>query len=104
MPQGVQVQVLLCAPNSLGETGDSDSTPKQLESSIESYKSSLGIYPPDNHNSGLNQLYYELAGTVYSNGVFTTKDNAGQSPSWAMITTIFGTVSGFVNKRSRKFG
>jgi len=34
---------------------------------------------------------------VYSNGVFATKDNAGQSPSWAMITTIFGTVSGFVN-------
>lgn len=70
----------------------------ELESCIESYKTSLGIYPPDNRNPGLNQLYYELAGTVYSNGMFTTKDNGSQSLSPIMIMTIFGTwVSGFVN-------
>jgi type II secretory pathway pseudopilin PulG len=77
----------------------------QLESCIECYKARLGHYPPDNRNltsndaiPGLNQLYYELAGTVYSNGMFTAKDNSGQPLSPAMIKTIFGTgVSGFVN-------
>ena len=77
----------------------------QLESCINSYKTSLGHYPPDNRNlssdasiPGLNQLYYELAGTVFSNSVFTTKDDSSQSLSPAMIITIFGTgVSGFVN-------
>jgi general secretion pathway protein G len=42
----------------------------QLESSIDSYKEKIGVYPPDNKDmrnnqvlAGLNQLYYELAGS-----------------------------------------
>jgi prepilin-type N-terminal cleavage/methylation domain-containing protein len=77
----------------------------QVQSCIEAYKSRLGHYPPDNRSSsrnepvpGLNQLYYELAGTLYSDGRFTVKDNTAETLSSAMIVTIFGTgVSGFVN-------
>lgn len=50
----------------------------KLLSGIESYKSELGNFPPDNPNKGLpylewagkNSLFYELSGALFSNGVF----------------------------------
>ena len=77
----------------------------QVESSIDSYKASLGHYPPDNRNPntqelvpGLNPLYYELAGTILTNNMFITKDNSSQPLSPTMVSAFFGIgVSGFVN-------
>ena len=41
----------------------------QITTAIESYKSALGRYPPDNQENHLvNQLYYELVGTSFSSG------------------------------------
>ena len=78
----------------------------QVESFIESYKSKLGYYPPDNHNPlngqllpGLNQLYYELDGTFlsYSNA-FADKDLAAPPLTSRMISSFFGAgVRGFMN-------
>src|SRR5688572_30151301 len=46
----------------------------QINSCIVAYKEKLGHYPPDNRNPldheplpGINQLYYELAGTTVMN-------------------------------------
>jgi len=49
---------------------------RSIESAIENYRAKKGYYPPDNPGNGnfLNQLYYELSGTVYSNGVYVTLD------------------------------
>ena len=47
-----------------------------IDAAIQNYKSKKGYYPPDNPGNGffLNQLYYELSGTSYSNGVYVTLD------------------------------
>ncbi len=47
-----------------------------IASAIQNYKSQKGYYPPDNPRNGnfLNQLYYELSGTTYNNGLYTTLD------------------------------
>jgi len=72
----------------------------QIQSFIDGYKAKLGHYPPDNPGQpGLNQLYYELAGTT-NNGpasVFGTLDhNAAIAP--VNITGFFGPpLAGFVN-------
>src|SRR5205085_8264204 len=56
----------------------------QLVTAIEGYKLETGSYPPDNTNlvlnttspnlyrttAGLNPLFYELTGAVFTNGVF----------------------------------
>jgi prepilin-type N-terminal cleavage/methylation domain-containing protein len=43
----------------------------QLETAIDRYKAAYGFYPPDNHRNPaqplVNQLYYELTGTTYTN-------------------------------------
>jgi prepilin-type N-terminal cleavage/methylation domain-containing protein len=51
---------------------------RSIETAIEDYKSKKGYYPPDNPNSPLylNQLYYELSGTSFSNDVYTTLDGS----------------------------
>jgi len=51
---------------------------RSIESAIEDYKTKRGYYPPDNPNSALylNQLYYELSGTSFSNDVYTTLDGS----------------------------
>src|SRR5262245_28983231 len=50
-----------------------------LEMAIENYKTKMGHYPPDNpDNPGRNQLYFELEGTILTNGVFQTLDGSGQ--------------------------
>src|SRR5258705_3003066 len=52
---------------------------RSIETAIEDYKTKRGYYPPDNPGSQyyLNQLYYELSGTVFSSGVYTTLDGSG---------------------------
>jgi prepilin-type N-terminal cleavage/methylation domain-containing protein len=70
----------------------------QLEASIDSYKSKMGFYPPDNgiaDNTITNQLYYELAGTILSGSTYQTRDGASQISS-ADATTFFN-VQGFAN-------
>jgi len=80
---------------------------QQMETYIDSYKAKLGHYPPDNPGPtglnqprpGLNQLYYELAGTTNAGPgtPFVTIDRtAAATPS--DIAAFFGAgVAGFVN-------
>ena len=51
---------------------------RRIEQAIEDYKTKKGYYPPDNPKNQffLNQLYYELSGTVSSNGLYTTLDGS----------------------------
>jgi len=78
----------------------------QVETYINAYKTKLGHYPPDNRNpfnnelyAGLNQLYYELAGTVLiNNDTFVSKDRTSPALTPLMISSFFGAgVAGFVN-------
>ena len=49
----------------------------QITAAIESYHSRHGFYPPDNPaDPAVNQLYYELTGTVFENGTY--KDIEGR--------------------------
>ncbi len=70
----------------------------QVTSAIDSYKAKLGFYPPDNPgNPGLNQLYYELSGTVLSANDYRTLDGSAQLPR-SRVPTVFGpNVTGFMN-------
>ena len=70
----------------------------QLETAISSYKSRHGQYPPDNPNDPVrNPLFYELLGTTFTNGVYTTLDG-GCSIRQSDLATAFGpNVPGFVN-------
>jgi len=72
---------------------------RAVETAIESYKAHYGFYPPDNPNNfALNQLFYELRGTVNTNGTtFETLDHFAIIPA-VSVPTVFGLgVSGFVN-------
>jgi prepilin-type N-terminal cleavage/methylation domain-containing protein len=74
----------------------------QVETAIDDYKAKYGTYPPDNPNPTLpgfliNQLFFELKGTVLTNGAYQTLDGSGQIPT-VQVTAIFGAnVTGFVN-------
>ena len=73
----------------------------QLEAAIESYKSSLGFYPPSNPGNPLtNQLYYELTGMAATStaGQFKTLDGM-ETLDKATLDAAFGAnkVGGFVN-------
>lgn len=75
---------------------------RSIETAIVDYKTKKGFYPPDNPNSGifLNQLYYELSGTVLSNGVFTTLDGDSSVNAASQLPGDFGLksqISGFMN-------
>jgi len=76
---------------------------KSIETWIEDYKTKRGYFPPDNPNNAifLNQLYYELSGTVLSNGVYTTLDgNASVTVAQVQPGADFGLRSkfgGFMN-------
>lgn len=72
---------------------------RQVESAIENYKSKKGFYPPDNPGfPNVNQLYYELSGTVYSNNVYTTLDGNGVDIPANAPPFFFGTgFQGIVN-------
>jgi type II secretory pathway pseudopilin PulG len=68
----------------------------QVQAAIENYKSKTGFYPPDNPtNCVINPLYFELVGTILTNGVYETLDGSGQI-STNDAATWFG-VSGFAN-------
>jgi len=52
-------------------------TKTQIMAAIEAYQARHGFYPPDNPaDPAVNQLYYELTGTVYENGTY--KDIEGR--------------------------
>ncbi len=72
----------------------------QVETAIEAYKARYGTFPPDNPGNFLiNQLYYELEGTVLTNSVYQTLDGSG-SMAPAQFVPFYGAgtkVSGFVN-------
>jgi hypothetical protein len=70
----------------------------QMQAAMERYKSTTGVYPPDNPgNPVINQLYYELTGTTYDpvNKVFKTLDGSA-SINAADVSATFG-VTGFMN-------
>lgn len=63
----------------------------KLVTAIESYKSKLGAYPPDNSTTnGINQLYYELSGLQY----------VAASSQFRMVdgSSVFPTPSGYTVK------
>ena len=77
----------------------------QVQACIDAYKTKLGYYPPDNRNPvnsqlspGLNQLYYELAGTIFTNNTYISKDHTAPTLTPALVSAFFGAgVTGFVN-------
>ena len=70
----------------------------QIETAIESYKSTYGFYPPDNSSGSLtNQLYYELTGTLYGSANNTyTNLNSSDSLTANAVQNIFN-IGGFMN-------
>jgi prepilin-type N-terminal cleavage/methylation domain-containing protein len=72
---------------------------QQVVTAIESYKSKLGFYPPDNPaNYAAGPLYYELAGCRRAGGGFTTLDGV-VSISVANLTNYLGA-TGIMNASS----
>lgn len=76
----------------------------QLETAIQAYKTKIGVFPPDNpDNPRVNQLYYELLGTMLTNAggraYYRTLDGSSQvAADPAELGAIFGPkVSGFMN-------
>jgi prepilin-type N-terminal cleavage/methylation domain-containing protein len=77
----------------------------QVQACIDAYKTKLGYYPPDNRNPqnsqlspGLNQLYYELAGTLFTNSTYISKDRTAPALTSPMVSAFFGAgVTGFIN-------
>ena len=69
-----------------------------LEMAIENYKTKMGHYPPDNpDNPRLNPLYFELEGTILTNGVFQTLDGSGQVRMSQLPITFGPKVTGIIN-------
>jgi prepilin-type N-terminal cleavage/methylation domain-containing protein len=75
----------------------------QIETAIETYKTKLGFYPPDNATNWIvNQLYYELMGTTLTTTGIPAYQTLDGSASLATnaFKTVFGAdtqVSGFMN-------
>jgi general secretion pathway protein G len=72
---------------------------KEVESWIVGYKAKRGYYPPDNPgNAETNQLYYELSGTIFKNGVYQTLDGSANVAS-AILGAEFANpnINGFMN-------
>jgi len=72
---------------------------KEVESWILDYQAKRGYYPPDNPGKAeINQLYYELSGTVLKNGVYQTLDGSATVDP-ATLGTDFGNpnINGFMN-------
>jgi prepilin-type N-terminal cleavage/methylation domain-containing protein len=82
----------------------------QVIVAIDIYKEKIGTFPPDNPGQpALNQLYYELLGTVLTNSNYETLDKAARIPVGAASfarafsgvdannNPVPSTVSGFVN-------
>jgi prepilin-type N-terminal cleavage/methylation domain-containing protein len=75
---------------------------EQVATAIELYKAKFGHYPPDNPgNPATNQLYFELLGTTFTNGFYTTLDGTGLIKA-SDLGTVFGgaanpRVGGIIN-------
>lgn len=74
---------------------------KFVAAAINSYKEQLGHYPPDNSadtNTWISQLFYELRGTVFTNGVYQLESGEGKIAP-ADFPALFGgtKVGGLVN-------
>ena len=82
---------------------------RAVQNAIEQYKIKHGFYPPDNPGAidGVNQLYYELAGTTNDGGAsvkrYTTLDRSSSIDSTA-IGTVFTGKAGFMNTMRDKAG
>lgn len=73
----------------------------KIETAIERYKAAYGVYPPSSSNPQaplINQLYYELVGTIYDPATTTYTNLDGSPPPLpsASVLSAFG-VGGFVN-------
>lgn len=76
----------------------------KLETAIERYHAAYGFYPPSPTtppaagipSSYVNQLYYELVGTTYSNSVYQTLDGSAQINA-SDVLNAFPGVGGFMN-------
>jgi hypothetical protein len=69
-----------------------------MRTAIESYKAKYGTFPPDNPgNFVTNQLYFELAGTIITNGVYQTLDGSGAIPTNQFGAVYGANVTGLVN-------
>jgi prepilin-type N-terminal cleavage/methylation domain-containing protein len=82
---------------------------KDIESAIDGYKTKLGFYPPDNTNNFVvNQLYFELLGTINDGAgkpaptMWTNMDGSAQigTTTTPNISATF-SVSGFANTSTR---
>jgi len=74
----------------------------QIETAIDRYKAKYGFYPPDNRgNPAINQLYFELLGTVLVNignvDFYETLDGATKARADTLTTTFGPGVAGFIN-------
>ena len=70
----------------------------EIETAIETYKTKVGHYPPDNpDNPRLSPLYFELEGTVLTNGVFQTLDGFGRIRMSQLPMTYGPKVTGIIN-------
>lgn len=74
---------------------------RQLELALENYKGVVGSFPPDARfangtvNTVTNQLYYELTGTVFRDGVYVS-NKGGERLNQTLCRNVFG-VKGFQN-------
>jgi len=69
---------------------------EQVATAIELYKAKLGHYPPDNPGRpSTNQLYFELLGTIFTNGIYTTLDGSASVRSADLGAAFGGSPAGF---------
>ncbi|HTI97676.1 MAG TPA: CopG family antitoxin [Dongiaceae bacterium] len=62
---------------------------EKLSTAIKTYQSKKGYFPPDNPNNTLtNALYYELAGTVNNQQIYTTLDSQDTITNTTAIPTL----------------
>jgi len=72
----------------------------QIETAIETYKTKLGFYPPDNTNNWVvNQLYYELLGTTKDSTGYQTLDGSARvlNTGFAAAFGAGSGITGFMN-------
>jgi prepilin-type N-terminal cleavage/methylation domain-containing protein len=78
---------------------------EQLITAIQNYKTKKGFYPPDNpDNPAVNQLYFELAGTILTNQdqAYRTLDGNAVINASSLPTAFGSKVSGLLNAAKQK--
>jgi prepilin-type N-terminal cleavage/methylation domain-containing protein len=76
----------------------------KLETAIERYKAAYGVYPQSptippkvgDSTTLVNALYYELVGTIYTNGSYVTLDGGATIPA-VDVPVAFPGIGGFIN-------